>query len=59
MIKSYIDRVRFHQKEMRLPPLTPYERRYVHTYIGNYVDVESESRGEGRSRRLFLIPANQ
>lgn len=59
MVKGFIDRVRFHQKEIRLPPLTPYERRHIHMLIGDYIDVESESRGEGRDRRLFLMPADQ
>jgi len=59
MVKGFIDRVRFHQKEIRLPPLTPYERRHIHMLLTDYVDVSSESRGEGRSRRLFLIPAEK
>ncbi len=58
MVKSFVDRVRFHQKEMRLPPLTPYERRHVHTLIADYIDIESESKGEGANRRLFLKPKN-
>jgi len=57
MVKSFIDRVRFHQKEMKMPPLTPYERRHVHMLLTEYIDVESESRGEGRDRRLYLIPS--
>lgn len=56
MIKGFVDRARFHQKEIRLPPLTPYERRHVHMLIGDYIDVNSESRGDGRDRRLFVIP---
>lgn len=58
MVKGHIDRARFHQKEIRLPPLTPYERRHVHMLISDYIDVESESRGEGRNRRLFILPKN-
>ena len=56
MVKGFVDRVRFHQKEIKLPPLTPFERRHVHMFIGEYVDVESESRGDGNQRRLFLFP---
>jgi len=55
-VKGYVDRARFHQKEIRLPPLTPFERRYVHMLIDDYIDLKSESRGEGRNRRLFIIP---
>ena len=58
MIKSYVDRVRFHQKEIRLPPLNAYERRHVHMLISEYIDVESESQGEGKDRRLYLKPAS-
>lgn len=57
MVKSFIDRVRFHQKELKMPPLTPYERRHVHMLLTEYIDVESESRGEGRDRRLYLMPS--
>lgn len=56
MVRSFVDRARFHQKEVKLPPLTPYERRHVHMLIGDYIDVKSESRGDGRDRRLFVIP---
>jgi spoIIIJ-associated protein len=58
-VKDFVDRVRFHQKEMRLPPLTPFERRHVHMLISEYIDVDSVSRGEGRNRRLFIIPAKK
>jgi len=56
MVRGFVDRARFHQKEIRLPVLTPYERRHVHMLIADYIDVESESRGDGRDRRLFVIP---
>ncbi len=56
MVKSFVDRARFHQKEIKLPPLTPYERRHVHMLISDYIDVESESRGEGNDRRLYVMP---
>ncbi len=56
MVMAIVDRVRFHQKEIKLPPLSPFERRHIHLFIEEYVDVNSESRGEGRQRRLFLIP---
>ncbi|OGC46508.1 hypothetical protein A2V49_00460 [candidate division WWE3 bacterium RBG_19FT_COMBO_34_6] len=59
MVKSFIDRARFHQKEIGLPPLTPQERRFVHMFISDYVDIKSESRGEGRDRRLYLIPVKK
>ncbi len=56
MVKGFIDRVRFHQKELRLPPLSAFERKHVHTLVADYIDVASESRGDGNDRRLYLVP---
>lgn len=54
--KRFIDRVRFFQAEVELPEMNPWERRQIHTLIAEYDDVESESRGEGKARRLYLKP---
>lgn len=52
--RNYIDRVRFFSKEVEMPPMNAYERRQVHLYVGGYPDIESESVGEGRGRRIVL-----
>ena len=54
--KKFNDRVRFFQNEVELPIMNPWERKHVHTLVGEYDDVESESRGDGRNRRLYLKP---
>lgn len=54
--KSFIDKVRFFQKEVILPPMNPWERRHVHILVAEYPDIESESTGEGPSRRVVLKP---
>jgi spoIIIJ-associated protein len=54
--KTYIDKVRFFGKEVEMNPMTPSERRQVHTLIGEYDDVVSESTGEGQNRRVVLKP---
>lgn len=54
MTKSYIDRVRFFQKDVELPPMDPWERRQIHMFVSEYEDVISESVGEGRERRVTL-----
>jgi spoIIIJ-associated protein len=54
--KSFIDKVRFFEKEVILPPMNPWERRHVHLLISEYADIESESTGEGLSRRVVLKP---
>jgi spoIIIJ-associated protein len=56
LAKRFIDRVRFFQTEVEMPMLNPWERRQIHTYITDYDDVESESRGEGRNRKMYLMP---
>jgi len=54
--KRFIDKVRFLGYEVELPPMEAYERRYVHMLLSQYDDVESESRGEGRDRRVVIRP---
>ena len=54
--KSFIDKVRFFEKEVMLPPMNPWERRHVHLLISEYAHIESESTGEGLSRRVVLKP---
>lgn len=52
--KNFIDRVRFMQKDVEMPPMNPSERRLVHTFVGKYADITSESVGEGPARRVVL-----
>ncbi|GIW69390.1 MAG: hypothetical protein KatS3mg101_0137 [Patescibacteria group bacterium] len=54
MARSYIDRVRFFQKDVELPPMDPWERRQIHMFVSEYDDIISESIGEGRDRRVTL-----
>ena len=54
MTKNCIDRVRFTQSEVEMPPLSPSERRLVHIFVTGYDDIESESIGEGPDRRIVL-----
>jgi len=56
-VREFIDRVRFHQKEIKLPSLNSYERRHVHNFVSDYTDVSSESRDEGNERILYIKPA--
>ncbi len=54
MVKRYIDKVRFFQKDVELPPMSPWERRLVHMFVREYADVVSESTGEGQTRHIIL-----
>lgn len=39
-----------------MPPMTAYERRIVHMVCANIADIESESQGTGRERRVVIKP---
>ncbi len=54
MTKGFIDRVRFHETDVEMPPMNSYERRQVHMFISDYPDIMSESTGEGRARHVVL-----
>jgi len=54
MAKTFIDKVRFFQKDVELPRMNPWERRQIHVLVSEYDDIESESTGEGDDRRVVL-----
>ncbi|MGD8744505.1 MAG: R3H domain-containing nucleic acid-binding protein [Candidatus Woesebacteria bacterium] len=56
LTKKLIDKVRFFEEEVPMPTMTPWERRQVHVLVSEYPDIESESTGEGRRRRVVLKP---
>lgn len=47
-------KVRSTGKEAEIPNLNSFERRLVHSVVGNIADVESESHGEGSSRKIVI-----
>ena len=48
------ERVRFTKKPLTLSPMSSYDRRIVHLALERESDMESESVGEGRERRLVI-----
>lgn len=52
--KKYIDKARFFDEEIHMPPMTAWERRHVHMLLSEYADIESESTGEGEDRHIIL-----
>jgi spoIIIJ-associated protein len=54
MARSYIDKVRFFQKEVEMPRMNSWERRQIHVMVSEYDDITSESTGEGDDRRVVL-----
>ncbi len=43
-------------RNIKLRPMTPYERRIVHLTLHDNQDVETASEGEGSSRYVVIIP---
>lgn len=53
-LKTSADRVRLFKEAVELSPMTSYERMIVHTTFSNDPDIETESQGEGKFRRVIL-----
>jgi spoIIIJ-associated protein len=54
--RSAIARVRDTGQAQTMLPMTPAERRIVHTELASYTDVSSESIGEDPYRRVVIKP---
>ncbi len=52
--QRYIDKTRYLQKEVSMPPMSPWERRQVHIFLTEYDGVDAQSMGEGNERHLVL-----
>ena len=48
------NKVRKTGRSFAMEPMNPYERRIIHSAIGKMEDVRSESKGEGRDRRVVI-----
>jgi len=57
-VKDIARKVRETGVEEELEPMNSYERRVVHTAVSNIADVETESIGFGRDRKIVIKPAN-
>lgn len=49
-------RVKFSKTEFELPPMSAGERRVIHLFLANDPEVATESKGEGRERRVVVKP---
>ena len=45
------------KKELELEPMSAWQRRVIHTVIGEMEGLETESMGEGRDRHIVIRPA--
>lgn len=53
------DKVRKDKKKMVLEPMTPQERRIIHTTLQNVNNVSTYSEGEDPYRRVIISPENR
>ncbi|MEA2020209.1 MAG: R3H domain-containing nucleic acid-binding protein [Patescibacteria group bacterium] len=59
LAESAANRVRFLGEPVILSPMNSYERRIVHTAVGELGGVWTESTGEGRDRRVVIYPKSE
>lgn len=50
------ERVKFTNEEQALPPMASFERRIIHLALSDNPNVTTQSRGEGRERRVVVKP---
>jgi len=54
LAKSVADEVALTKTEKQLSPMSPYERRIIHTELASRSDITTESIGEGPQRRVII-----
>ena len=59
-LKDYIRKVArqvvMNKKEVRLPPMRPFERRVIHLELATHPDIVTESIGDGEERYVVVKP---
>ncbi len=55
-VKDLVEKVMATNMPAYMQPMSAYERRLCHTFVGNYEGVFSESEGEGENRHLVIKP---
>jgi len=53
------ERARFFKSNIECPPMNPYERMIIHSFFTDAPDIETESTGVGRDRRVVIKYVNQ
>lgn len=55
-VRDYAKRVRLYRKEIRLRPMSSFERRVVHVALSEYPDLTTESVGADPQRTVVIRP---
>lgn len=56
---SAAERALSQQRNIKLRPMTPYERRIIHITLADDERVDTVSEGEGAARRVVVIPVQE
>ena len=48
------ERAKYFKSDIEVDPMPAYERKIVHTYLQNSKNIKTESKGEGRERRIII-----
>lgn len=48
------ERVRYFKSDIEMMPMSPYERMIVHSFFSSTPDIQTESVGRGKDRRVVL-----
>ncbi|MBU6415063.1 hypothetical protein KGQ34_02390 [Patescibacteria group bacterium] len=54
--RGFAKKVRLYRKEIRLDPMTSYERRIIHIVLAEYPDIVTESVGRDPYRAIVIRP---
>ena len=54
IVRQVAKEVKTSKVTVSLDPMNSYERRYVHTIISEYPELETESVGEGKERHITI-----
>jgi len=54
--EKWVQDIRASGQTMELRPMHPADRRIVHKVVGEYSDLATESKGEGRDRHVVITP---
>ena len=49
-------KARYFKKEVEMEPMSSYDRRIIHSALSEYLDIKTESVGEGMDRRVVIKP---
>lgn len=49
-------RARFFKKDLEMDPMSAYDRRIIHSILGEYPDIKTESVGDDPNRRIVIKP---